>query len=124
MSFIHFIELLVVVAVLLAIGIPLFSKAPGTKLFTVPEKTGEEYKHLLVRKEELLLSIKELELDFKIDKVSQEDYSDLRNKLEIEVTGILDRLDQLETVKKKGGKKNHPGQDDVMTSRQTTREAL
>ncbi|MEE9258971.1 MAG: hypothetical protein V3U37_05475 [Nitrospinaceae bacterium] len=102
MSFVHFIELLLVVGILIAVGIPLFGKLSQEKLLSSPDELEEEYKHLLVRKEEVLISIKELEFDLKTDKVSGADYEDLRKDLEEEAVSILERLDQLETEKKKG----------------------
>ena len=45
------------------VGIPLFSKKSIKNLFVSRDPALEEYKHLLVRKEEVLLSIKELDFD-------------------------------------------------------------
>lgn len=103
MNFVHFIQLLLVVGILIAVGIPLFGKLSQGKLVARSDDAEEEYKHLLVRKEEVLISIKELEFDVKTDKVSAEDYEISRKKLEDEAVAILERLDQLETLKKKDG---------------------
>lgn len=100
MSLVHFIELLLVVGILILVGIPLFRKFPGKKLFSARDPILEEYKHMLVRKEETLLSIKELEFDFKTGKISQEDYEQMREKLEAEAVAVLERIDQLEKEKK------------------------
>ena len=62
---------------------------------------SDEYKHLLVRKEETLISIKELEFDFNTEKVSESDYQELRKKLEAEATELIGRLDQLEQGRRK-----------------------
>jgi len=51
-----------------------------------------------------LLAIKELEIDLKTDKVSNEDYESLRQKLEEEAIIILEQIDALEKDKRKGGK--------------------
>ncbi|MCH8157036.1 MAG: hypothetical protein IID18_04670 [Nitrospinae bacterium] len=104
MNFVHFIELLLVAGVLIAIGIPLFGKLPKGHLFAAVDPVEEEFKHLLVRKEEVLLSIKDLGIDFKTDKLSREDYESLRKKMEGEAMVILERIDQLEEEKKKGRK--------------------
>ena len=96
MNLVHFIELLFVAGILIAVGLPLFGKYSREKLFSTPDDLEEEYKHLLVRKEEVLLSIKELEFDFNTDKVSKVDYEDLKKKLEGEAVSILERLDFLE----------------------------
>ena len=104
MDFIHFIELLLVAGVIIAVGIPLFGKLPKIRPFPEVDPVEEEFKHLLVRKEELLLSLKELEVDLQTDKISVEDSDALRSKLEGEAIAILERIDELEKIKKKGGK--------------------
>lgn len=101
MGFIHFLELILVVAILLAVGVPLFGKLQFKKLVEVVNPDSDEYKHLLVRKEETLISIKELEFDFSTEKISDSDYQELRIKLEAEAAEILERLDQLEQGKSK-----------------------
>ncbi len=105
MKLVHFIELLLLFGVLILIGVPLFRGLSGISLFSDRNKLLEEYKHLLVRKEEVLISIKESEFDFKANKVSQADYDTLRQKLEFEATSILKRLDELEQEKKKNPRK-------------------
>ena len=102
MGFVHFLELIFVVTILLLVGIPLFGKMQFKKLVEVVDPDSDEYKHLLVRKEETLISIKELEFDLGAEKISEPDYQELRKKLEAEANDIIERLDQLE----KGRKKN------------------
>lgn len=102
MGFIHFLQLILIVAILLAVGIPLFGKLKLKKLVEPVDPTIDEYKHLLVRKEETLISIKELEFDYDTGKISEPDYKELLHKLETEATGILEHLDQLELERKKG----------------------
>ena len=101
MEFVHFLELIFVVAVLLIIGIPLFGKLQFKKLVEAIDPDSDEYKHLLVRKEETLISIKELEFDLGAEKISEKDYQDLRIKLESEANEIIEKLDQLEKARKK-----------------------
>ena len=101
MGFVHFLELIFVVVVLLVVGIPLFGKLQLNKLVEAVDPDSDEYKHLLVRKEETLISIKELEFDFNTEKISESDYQELRKKLEAEATELIGRLDQLEQGRKK-----------------------
>ena len=101
MSFTHFIELLLIAGILIAVGIPLFGKLPKIRPFPEIDPMEEEFKHLLVRKEEVLLSIKELEIDLKTDKISNEDYEILRIKLEGEAIATLEEIDRLEKDRKK-----------------------
>ena len=51
MGFVHFLELIFVVVVLLLVGIPLFGKLQLKKLVETVDPENDEYKHLLVRKE-------------------------------------------------------------------------
>ena len=104
MTFPHFIELLLIAGIIIAIGIPLFGKVPNVRPFPEINPMEEEFKHLLVRKEEVLLSIKELEVDLQADKMSVEDSDILRGKLEREAVDILEQIDKLEKNKKKSGK--------------------
>ena len=104
MTFPHFIELLLIAGIIIAIGIPLFGKVPNVRPFPEINPMEEEFKHLLVRKEEVLLSIKELEVDLQADKVSVEDSDALRSKIEGEAIAILERIDELKKNKKKHGK--------------------
>ena len=108
MNFVHFIQLILVLTILIAVGVPLFRGLSKLKLFAQLDLSGEEYKHLLVRKEEILLSIKDLEFDWKTHKVSEQDHQKQRKKLEEEAVAILERLDVLEKEKKKGKKSTHP----------------
>ncbi len=101
MGFVHFLELLFVVVILLVIGIPLFGKMKLKKLVEAVDPDSDEYKHLLVRKEETLISIKELEFDLNTEKISESDYQELRKKLEAEANELIERLDQLEQARKK-----------------------
>ncbi len=97
---IKILEFILIAVVLILIGIPLFKKFPPRRLFAPLDTETEDYKHMLVRKEEILLAIKEAEMDFKIDKVSQEDYDIVRHKLENEVLKVMGRIDELEKVLK------------------------
>lgn len=101
MGFNHFLQLILIVAILLVVGVPLFGKLKLKKLVEPVDPAIDEYKHLLVRKEETLISIKELEFDYNTGKISEPDYKELLQRLETEATGILEHLDQLEQERKK-----------------------
>ena len=92
--------MLLIAGVIIAIGIPLFGKVPNVRPFAETDPIEEEFKHLLVRKEEILLSIKELEVDIQADKISTKDSDILRNKLEGEAIVILERIEKLEKLEK------------------------
>ena len=102
---VHFIELALVFVILAAVGIPLFARVSAGPLFVKRDPELERYKHLLVRKEEILLSIKELEFDNKTGKLSQEDYQSSRKKLETEALETLEEIDRMEKEHKSGSAK-------------------
>jgi len=97
----NFLQLILVILILVAVGIPLFSRIPPKQLFKPLDPVEEEYKHLLVRKEEVLLAIKELEFDFETDKISKPDFESLHHKLEEEAMNLLEKIDELEKQLKK-----------------------
>lgn len=97
----NFLQLILVVAILIIVGIPLFSKLPPRRLFKPLDPDEEMFKHLQVRKEEVLLAIKELEFDFQTDKISKPDFDSLHGKLEQEAVDLLETLDDLEKQLKK-----------------------
>ena len=87
---------MLVLTILAAVGIPLFAKISASSLFVERDPQLERYKHLLVRKEEIFLSIKELEFDYKTGKLSQEDYKSSQRKLEAEALETLEEIDLME----------------------------
>tara|TARA_B100000686_G_scaffold295208_1_gene325905 strand:- start:422 stop:736 length:315 start_codon:yes stop_codon:yes gene_type:complete len=87
---------MLVLIILATVGIPLFAEITGNFLFIERDPKLEQYKHLLVRKEEILLSIKELEFDYKTGKLSQEDYKSSQRKLEAEALETLEEIDLME----------------------------
>ncbi len=65
------------------------------------ESTSEDsLSGLKIEKEEIYSAIKEMELDHKMGKLSQEDYLNLREKYRAKAIGSLKRMDELES---KGG---------------------
>ena len=65
------------------------------------EEVGERAR-ILQEKEEIIESLKDIEMDFRMDKLSLTDYRSLKNEFEHRAVGILQRL---ESVNKKG---THP----------------
>ena len=101
MSGINFLQLILILAILVVVGVPLFGKLSNKKLYSSVDPSAEEFKHLLVRKEEVLLAIKEMEFDYKTAKLSDADHATMKRKLEGEALAILDKIDALEQDLKK-----------------------
>jgi hypothetical protein len=55
-----------------------------------------DYENLLVRKEEILGAINDLEYDFHLNKISEPDYLQIKEKLESEAVQVMMKIDQAE----------------------------
>ena len=100
-SSINFLQLILVLAILIVVGVPLFGKLSKKKLYSKVDPSAEEFKHLLVRKEEVLLAIKEIQFDYQTEKLSDADYTAMKRKLETEALALMDKIDALEKDLKK-----------------------
>lgn len=87
------IELLLVLAVLAAIGYPVLKKVP---LAAEGVDEGDQAHKLASAKEAAFVAIKDLEFDFKTGKMDEEDYQNLKSKYESEAAAILRRIDHLQ----------------------------
>ena len=93
------IMILILVGIVAFITQPLLRKKPDMVLENYYEETPLH--ELLGRKDALYQSIKDLEFDFKTAKLSEEDYTDLRAKLENEAVALLKRIDKAQAGAKK-----------------------
>lgn len=57
---------------------------------------GSEKENLILRKDEILEAMSDLEYDFKMQKVNQDDYNHLKENLTKEAVEIMKKLDTLE----------------------------
>lgn len=97
------------IMVLLLGGIAFFISYPLLRRH--PEAVGEEYYEetpmhvLLSRKNSVYTGIKDLEFDYKTGKISDEDYGELRSKLEGQAVDVLKAIDELEKGKEPAARK-------------------
>jgi hypothetical protein len=56
---------------------------------------GEELQNILHRKEEVLSALNDLEYDFRLKKIGEPDYLQLKEKLTLEAIELMKRADQL-----------------------------
>ena len=90
------IELFIVVMALTAIGVvawPLVKKIEGGETLELVEDT--ELGELLAQKDAALLVISELETDYEMRHLSQDDYMELRKKYEEQAMVLLKSVDEL-----------------------------
>lgn len=63
------------------------------------EYAGNEKENLTLRKNEILEAMTDLEYDFKLHKVTQEDYDHLKENLTKEAVEVMKKLDSLDSAK-------------------------
>jgi hypothetical protein len=95
------VETLLLLAVLAAIGYPIFAgqKAPAESIVD----DGDERHKLVSAKESAFVALKDLEFDYKTGKIDDGDYDMLKNQYEAEAVAILKKIDSAERVSSPGG---------------------
>ena len=85
------VETLLLLAVLAAIGYPIFAgqKAPAESIVD----DGDERHKLVSAKESAFVALKDLEFDYKTGKIDDGDYDMLKNQYEAEAVAILKKID-------------------------------
>ncbi len=84
------IEVLLALAVMAAIGYPLFVR-PSIAEGEVDE--GDERHRLISAKEAAFVALKDLEFDYKTGKIDEADYASLKNRYEAEAVRVMKSLD-------------------------------
>lgn len=84
------VEVLLALAVMAAIGYPLFVK-PSLAEGDVDE--GDERHKLLSAKEAAFVALKDLDFDYKTGKIDEADYAALKARYEAEAVRVMKRLD-------------------------------
>jgi hypothetical protein len=91
----------IVVLVLMAVGIVAFLGEPLLRQDTgdaLPDAYADEGEMLLLQKETLYTAIRDLDFDYHTGKVDQQDYAELRHRLEDEAIATLRRLDTVDPL--------------------------
>lgn len=90
----EFFMFILTAAILIGILYPLF-KPPERVSVRKPGIQDEE--ELLEQKEQLLKEIKDIEFDYRLGKLSEEDYRDLSAKFKLKAVDIMKRIDIKDT---------------------------
>ncbi len=88
-------EILLVAAVLVFIGYPLFRRPAEQKTL----KEGDDYHNLLYAKEAAFMALKELDFDYDTGKVGEEDYRKIKKQYEGEAVAIIKQIDEAKSPK-------------------------
>lgn len=92
-----FVVILLAVAVVLYVGYPLVFKRENPNFVNNPASPDRYHlRELLGKKEKAYLAIKEVEFDYKMGKLSEGDYQQLRDQLKRDATVILQQIDKIE----------------------------
>lgn len=84
-------SIFILLAILLLVAI--FLSQPFLEEEARTQEVESEYSHLLAERERLLARIEELDFDYDLDKLSDEDYRRVREKLVGEAAQVLKKLD-------------------------------
>ncbi|MCB0053584.1 MAG: hypothetical protein KDE01_27815, partial [Caldilineaceae bacterium] len=84
------IALLLSVVAIVAVVWPLLKKGP-TPVLVEDDRLTE----LLLRKEQVLVQIKELEFDYRVGKLDEEDYQRFDERLRRQAVGLIQQIEQV-----------------------------
>lgn len=99
---------ILLIAAVLYVAYPLLAEAAPAS--TEPQTEEGRREALLAEKANLIAGLKDIEMDYRTEKLSDEDYQRLKTEFEGRAIGILKKIDQLEssTPRKKGKSKSKP----------------
>jgi len=89
------ILLVILIGVFFFIFWPVFEKTSSYKRLQKRD-SFLEWQKLIQEKEVLLDNLKELQLDFQMDKLGKNDFESLKSKLMLELTELMKRVESLE----------------------------
>ncbi len=98
------VGILLIVATAMFVGYPLLQKSSRRISFSVNHQAED----LQARKEEIYAAIRDIDFDFRMGKLSQEDYAALREQYKTEAINLMKKLDTLQLAAGKGSRRAKP----------------
>lgn len=92
--------ILLVIAVVLFVGYPLFETRTKKGIWS-RSASNSRARDLEDRKEAIYAAIKDMEFDYQMGKLSDEDFKALRQQYKEEAIGLLKKIDQIQSKKVK-----------------------
>jgi type II secretory pathway pseudopilin PulG len=92
---VEIIGILLAILTALFIGYPLFQKQQRKVSFALNHRAQE----LEARKTEIYAAIRDIDFDYRMGKLSQEDYETLRDQYKAEAVNLMKQIDQAKLVK-------------------------
>jgi rRNA maturation endonuclease Nob1 len=95
--------ILVAIGIVIFVGLPLFEARTGTRLWS-HSGSNHRAQDLEERKEAIYTAIKDIEFDYQMGKLSEEDFKELRQQYKEDAMGLLKKIEQIQgkTVKATG----------------------
>jgi hypothetical protein len=88
---VEIIGIFLVILTAIFVGYPLFQKQQRKVSFATNHRAQE----LEARKAEIYAAIRDIDFDYRIGKLSQEDYETLRDQYKAEAIGLMKQIDQI-----------------------------
>lgn len=88
---VEFIGIVLVIATALFVGYPLWQKSARAANF----KSNHQAEDWQARKEEIYAAIRDIDFDYRMGKLSQEDYNTLREQYKSEAISLMKKIDAL-----------------------------
>ncbi len=95
------VKILIALAILAGIIWPYLAKEEAEEVVVPQEKALHD---LLLQKEQTYAAIKELEFDYQMDKLSEEDYQELSGQYKQKAVAVLQQIDELSGSVEAGSK--------------------
>lgn len=89
------VAFLLIIGTILYVGLPLFRSKTAHKVGSLQPLQKQRAEDLLSRKETLYSTLKDLDFDYKMGKLSPEDYEELKRQYEGEAISLLQEMDAL-----------------------------
>ncbi len=97
--------ILLLIALLLGVGLYLAAPLLNNRVRRVPEET-QEVSSLMAERDRVISALQELDFDFKLGKIPEEDYPTQRAELLQKGADVLRKLDELSPSTKGGGSRS------------------
>jgi membrane protease subunit (stomatin/prohibitin family) len=98
---VEIIGIILAILTALFVGYPLLQKRPQKVSFALNHRAQE----LEARKAEIYAAIRDIDFDYRMGKLSQEDYETLREQYKAEAIGMMKQIDEMKLGKSHGSAK-------------------
>lgn len=87
---------LLILGTIIYVGLPLFRSKTAHKIRSLQQLQKQRAEGLLTRKDTIYSTLKDLDFDYKMGKLSEQDYEELKTQYEKEAVSLLQKIDELD----------------------------